>query len=412
MVFFYLSYDDKENNISLTEGGKELLTCKIPSALCDASASGHNWSMTLSYETIIVSFRQKEKWSYKIHDIKEKRSAPLCRAPDHIGYERNFFICALIGTIIAMIIVLAIGMECGYTELQRRVMRDPGRFSNDGFYAAIVLDHQEKNPVVPPKKKDPLTPTFHPLHTNDIPTFRHLDMSDLKVPEPKKFYDFKSLKHGEVFRIGDSLVHEKEKEKVARLTKECTLVIDNTILGSYVFGPKTKPNVEDCELRFYDGHLTIYSDKGTLLEMSKNQYQECYISSSYNFKCKTLVTGEVVDFKEYEKHRVIHKLNQGSSLYGGDYLCDKKSKRCITVKDRVGLEVVGEPNKRIPQWLFSNCKEDCQLSMQMDGNLVMYNEHKHPFMSSGTNGQSYCTTLTLNGDYLLLDCGRYWKITE
>jgi hypothetical protein len=86
MVRFTLNYKiSSQSSVSLMKDDTTtILYAKIQQPLCHTDVHSYEWNMSLSHDTIIVSFG-KTKWSYSVEEVKLAKTVTLCTAPTAIA---------------------------------------------------------------------------------------------------------------------------------------------------------------------------------------------------------------------------------------------------------------------------------------------------------------------------------------
>jgi hypothetical protein len=107
MVRFTLQYNECDRSVSLMKDRIVILYAKIQQPLCHTDVHSYAWSMSLSYDTIIVSFN-KTKWSYSVDEVKLEKTVTLCTAPTVL--PNGFTMSDIVALGIAVLLVC-----CGIT---------------------------------------------------------------------------------------------------------------------------------------------------------------------------------------------------------------------------------------------------------------------------------------------------------
>ena len=197
-----------------------------------------------------------------------------------------------------------------------------------------------------------------------------------------------TLRTGEAFYVGDTLVSKNGKYTM-QIQPEGNLVV--TTQGETVWETRTSSNSVGRLLVRGDGNVVLYDKNANTL-----WYTDTYKTGNKNRL--VLTNWGSLDVVTKENKRVwssspANTLKAGDTLYGGQALVSKNGEYVLRMSEAGNLRLYAE-NRVL--WRVVTKQPGSLLSMQTDGNLVLYNSNWQPEWSAqGTWGTGEKNRLVL-----------------
>ena len=205
-----------------------------------------------------------------------------------------------------------------------------------------------------------------------------------------------SLVPGQTLKQGDKLCNNRNTHCV-HVDEHCTisLVGDNS---TWYFGGGEGDG--PCELRFQknDAKLVLYNKDNKAVWESGINKEKLTLDDDSILRLGTAVFVGFYNPKKRVNQTAstdsVPRLFKGEKMVVGNKLCTnvEDATTCATLTDDCDIMYQG---KRIYALSSYRYEKGCELHMQQDGNLVLYNKHGHVLQSTNTHG-STCTHLMID----------------